>query len=137
MVIRCRGIILDEGELLIVTHPGANYYALPGGKLEYGEDVISCMKREMLEELGIEPEIGRLVYVNNFTTDRHTTEFLFEILNAKEYRDYESKVRTHAFELAGLKWIKSTEASELLPKRVAEDFAQGTLLQNCPKFIKD
>ena len=46
-VVRCRGIILDKGELLVAAHPGHNYYALPGGKLEFGEDVISCMKREL------------------------------------------------------------------------------------------
>lgn len=67
-IIRVRGIIMDGGEMLLVKHAAdADYYALPGGHLEWGEDVRECLRREITEELGIRPEIGRLLYVNNFT----------------------------------------------------------------------
>lgn len=135
-VVRCRGVILDNGELLVVAHPGHNYYALPGGKLEFGEEPISCMKRELIEELGIDPQIGRLLYVNSFASgDVQTVEFLFEILNSGDYRDYEKYERTHAFELAGLEWIKPENSKELLPKKLAEDFKNGSLFSDTPKFI--
>lgn len=135
-VVRCRGVILDNGELLVAAHPGHNYYALPGGKLEFGEDPISCMKRELIEELGIDPQIGRLLYVNSFASgDVQTVEFLFEILNSGDYRDYEKYERTHAFELAGLEWIKPENSKELLPKKLAEDFKNDAVFSGIPKFI--
>lgn len=136
LVVRCRGVILDQGELLVATHGSHEYYALLGGKLEWGENPLECMKRELIEELGIEPVVGRLLYVNSFVSgDTQTVEFLFEILNSADYRDYESRVRTHAHELAGLDWITKDNAKELLPKAVSEDFKNGTLLSDKPRFI--
>ena len=42
----------DEGKYAITTESGKCIF--PGGKLENDEDVISAIKRELLEELGIE-----------------------------------------------------------------------------------
>jgi len=138
IVVRCRGIILDENEMLVVTHPGQNFFALPGGKLEWGEDPLGCIERELIEELGIKPKIGRLFYVNTFVAEeRHTTEFLFEILNGADYRNWESMNRTHSHELAGLKWVNKNEATELLPAKVALDFKDDNLLSDVLRFIKD
>ncbi len=40
--------------------------ALPGGHLDYGEDVISCLVRELVEELGVKPEVGNLLYISTY-----------------------------------------------------------------------
>ena len=70
IVVRCRGIILHDGKLLVVRHKGnADYAALPGGRLEWGEDVVECIRREIVEELGVEPVIGRLLYINNYSEE--------------------------------------------------------------------
>ena len=59
IVVRCRGIILHDSRLLIVQHQGnALSAALPGGHLEWGEDGIECIRREIIEELGVEPLCG-------------------------------------------------------------------------------
>jgi len=67
-IIKVRAIILHEGKMLVVRHPhDTSFAALPGGKLEWGEDIRECLVREIIEELGVKPEVGRLLYVNNFT----------------------------------------------------------------------
>lgn len=64
-------IINDSKQVLVVKRPedddkGAGKYDLPGGGLEEGEDMIQGLKREISEELGIETEIGPMVYVFDF-----------------------------------------------------------------------
>ena len=55
------GILLDEqGRYLLGQRPAgkpyAGYWEFPGGKIEKGESVFQALKRELLEELGIEIE---------------------------------------------------------------------------------
>ena len=95
MVVRCRGIVLHDGRLLLVRHPhDVSHAALPGGHLDWGENVLKCMSREMVEELGVAPDIGRLLYVNTFIDSKNetqSTEFFFEIKNGEAYLDTQNK----------------------------------------------
>lgn len=54
--IACCGIIEKDKEILITKrkiNPFINKYVLPGGKLDYGERLKECLKREILEEVGL------------------------------------------------------------------------------------
>lgn len=119
MVVRVRGIILSDSKLLAVKHPhNMNFCALPGGHLDWGENIKKCLEREIVEELGVRPKIGRLLYVNNFL-DGETTqsiEFFFEITNGYDYKNLESVTKTHAHEIAEVCWITPTDNMPLLPK---------------------
>lgn len=46
-----RGIVVKEGELLLI-HTGAGDYKFPGGGVESGETLEQALAREMLEETG-------------------------------------------------------------------------------------
>ncbi|NET58399.1 MAG: 8-oxo-dGTP diphosphatase MutT [Symploca sp. SIO2E6] len=52
-----------QGQILIDRRPNhglmAGLWEFPGGKVEQGETVIECIKREIQEELGIEIEVGK------------------------------------------------------------------------------
>lgn len=53
----CEIFIINNDELLLGKRKncyGEGTWALPGGHLEQGESLIDCVKRELLEELGIE-----------------------------------------------------------------------------------
>ena len=137
-IIRVRGIIMDGGEMLLVKHAAdADYYALPGGHLEWGEDVRECLRREITEELGIRPEIGRLLYVNNFTgaDGIQSVEFFFEIGRPQLFRDMGGPAATHAYELADVIWAKPGDPVKILPKRLDDDFRAGKVMEDGVRFI--
>lgn len=139
-VIRCRAIILHEGKLLVVRHPhDTSFAALPGGHLEFGEDVKECMSREIMEELGVRPEIGRLLYINTFIDGKDTQpiEFFFEVLNGSDYLNSEDLVRTHAHELSEIIWASPTDDIRILPEKMGMDFKVGKLLSDEIRYIKD
>lgn len=53
-VIRTKALIINNGSILIGNEN--NVYQFPGGHLEDGESFNDCLKREVLEETGIEIE---------------------------------------------------------------------------------
>lgn len=142
-VVRCRAIIMHEGKLLVVKHShNTSYTALPGGHVDFGEDMHTCIKRELMEELGVEAVIGRLLYVNTFTTEQkkvpvQPVEFFFEVINATDFLVLGTEGRTHAFELADVLWVDGSEGLTILPKQIGIDLVAGTLLAEGVRFIGD
>lgn len=140
ILVKVRGVILYEGKLLIVKHEQSQFMALPGGHLEYGEDVINCLKRELVEELGVMPEIGKLLYINTFIEKKNNTEyveFFFEVKNGKDYLNIDGLERTHAHELTEILWISSDSDIEILPKKFNEDFKNNKIFEGETKFIDE
>ena len=64
-------IINQEGKVLLVRRSKtdsikAGEYDLPGGKVDYREKIEVAMHREIQEELGIEVELGPVIYTFDF-----------------------------------------------------------------------
>lgn len=59
-------VINQEKQILLVKHRKGprQYWVLPGGRLEYGEDFHECGAREVKEETGLEVEITRIVFIS-------------------------------------------------------------------------
>ncbi len=51
--INARAIIQHDGKLLLCRLEGKKYYFFPGGGVEFTEDVVEGLRREMQEELGV------------------------------------------------------------------------------------
>ena len=138
IVIRTRGIIVHNGNLLVVKHSvNTDLYALPGGHLEWGEKIKDSIKREIIEELGVEPQIGRLLYVNNFTDINQTqsVEFFFEIINSADYLDINNLNGTHGHELVEICWIGKNDSKIIKPEQVQSDLNNGKILSDVVKFL--
>lgn len=115
-----RGLARDDGDkVLSVKHIGKDYWCLPGGKVEEGEELTAAMKREMVEELGVEPEIGRLLHVYQLFLDggkAQRVEFIFEIKNALDYAKIDHFQTSHGpAELEEVEWLDLSKTNNFLP----------------------
>ena len=66
--------VVDDGRLLLVQRsrdPGRGLWAVPGGKVRLGEPMKAAARREVLEETGLEVEIGEAVWVGEYIEDGH------------------------------------------------------------------
>jgi 8-oxo-dGTP diphosphatase len=57
-------IVIREGKLLMVQRgrdPGAGLWSVPGGRVQAGEYLSDALKREVLEETGLEIDVGGLI----------------------------------------------------------------------------
>lgn len=57
---RIRAIIIDSGRLALIKRNRADeeYYVLPGGGIEPGEEPLQALQREVFEELGVTIHVG-------------------------------------------------------------------------------
>jgi len=100
------GVIRREGLLLIAQRmPGdtlAGYWEFPGGKVERDESLTDALRRELLEELGVETEIGsELQRVVHAYPDRDVRLHFYEAtIVSGEPRPIEA---------ADLRWVKPAE----------------------------
>lgn len=99
-----RAIIARDGKLLCVrlhqyegkTTKTNDYWCTPGGGADEGEALIPALKREIVEELGPEPDIGQLLYIQQFVSDDvEQLEFFFHVRNADDYVDLDLYATTH------------------------------------------
>lgn len=66
-IIAAAGVVINEKDeiLMVKTHNAG--WVFPGGQVEVGENVIDAVKREIMEEAGVEIEVGELFCVSSNT----------------------------------------------------------------------
>ena len=86
-----RAVVVDKDGLVALLHVSKeNYYKLPGGGIDEGEDKISALRRECQEEIGCDVEV------------------LGEIGTITEYRKFETLKQISYCYLAKVKGEKGT-----------------------------
>jgi ADP-ribose pyrophosphatase YjhB (NUDIX family) len=100
--IAVRGIIFKDGKLLCqkltaYRRDNRDFWCTPGGGLDIGEQLEDGLRREMIEETGIDPKIGRLLFMQQFSEDgkKEQMEFFFLIENPEDYMAINLEETTH------------------------------------------
>lgn len=104
--VNVRGIIMKDGKLFAQRFKLKNggetdWWATPGGGLDLGETLQAGLHREIIEETGVAPEIGKLLFIQQFThhkddsTVREELEFFFHITNPDDYEAIDLTATTH------------------------------------------
>lgn len=61
--IRAAAVVIHDGRVLLQRSASQQIWFLPGGTGEFGETARDTLRRELREELGVEADVGRLLWV--------------------------------------------------------------------------
>lgn len=113
--INVRAIIWHDDKLLAVKHrqedgSEAPYWAIPGGGLDPFETLPDGVAREVMEETGIAAKIGRVLFMQQFTSTRpgrdEELEFFYHVENSSDFNTIDLAKTTHGQEeLARIEFI--------------------------------
>lgn len=120
-----RGIITKDGKVfaqkLKKYASKRDFWCMPGGGLDDEEALRSGLNREMIEETGIAPVIGKLLYIQQYAEDgQEFLEFFYHIINADDYEQINLTNTSHGeAEIAKCGFIDPSQ-SVILPKFLQE-----------------
>lgn len=132
--IRLRLVIIKNNHLLVYYDSVADYYFYVGGKLEFGETIADCWRREVKEELGEEVEFifKKILYIRDFILEEegeHSLE-LFILGEINKFKEIEGRPDQ---EFDGKKWPVWFDINNLpdnlypkpLSEKVLKDYQNG------------
>jgi len=81
--VRVCGLLWDHGKLLMVNHKGladGDFWAPPGGGIEFGEHTENRLQQEFEEETGLVVTVDRFLFTCEFVHGPlHAIELFFEV----------------------------------------------------------
>lgn len=112
----CRGILVQDGKILLCHEPGSGLYIIPGGGVEGHENYADCCEREMLEETGCKTRAVKeyLDIEELFDVWRHINHYYI----CELVEDTKVQHLTEAEKLAGYTnaWVPIGEALDIFGK---------------------
>lgn len=66
-IIATAGIVINDSEEILMVKTHNQGWVFPGGQVEVGENLIDAVKREIMEETGIDVEVGEVFCIASNT----------------------------------------------------------------------
>lgn len=132
--VNVRGIIINnKGEIFCQkltanSDKGRDFWCTPGGGLEMGEGLLDGLRREMIEETGVKPEIGKLLFIQQFAESGEQSahgpneqlEFFFLITNWQDYQNINLEQTSHGVEEVAECGFVDPKTTRILPSYLTE-----------------
>lgn len=82
--IRVCGLCIEDKKILLVNHHSLNengdFWAPPGGGMEFGQSAEKNLSREFLEETGLNIEIEKFLFVHEYLSPPlHAIELIYKV----------------------------------------------------------
>ena len=82
--VRVCGILRENDQILLLKHdsigPAGYLWSPPGGGVELGESITETLKKEFLEEVHLEVEVGQFLFTNEYIGEKyHAIELFFDV----------------------------------------------------------
>ena len=134
MRISVRGILIQDDQLLVIHRIKGDreYYVIPGGGVEDNETLIQALKREMLEEVGIQVDVLNEQPIYTYH-DQDSIQYFYVVSYVSgEYGtgtgpEFEKQVSTNQYllEFISFKDIKNIcLVPEFLKEKLLKDFGK-------------
>ena len=132
--VNVRGIIINnKGEIFCQkltanSDKGRDFWCTPGGGLEMGEGLLDGLHREMIEETGVKPEIGKLLFIQQFAESGEQSahgpneqlEFFFLITNWQDYQHINLEQTSHGVDEVAECGFVDPKTTRILPSYLTE-----------------
>lgn len=142
-----RGVVCDEDGLVFAvkhkdrtTGEESKYWATFGGGLDPHESLHDGLVRESVEETGIVPKIGRLLFIQQFVAyhrDGRTTEkmeLFFHVENTEDYKQpIDLSSTSHGYELERVDFVPTD--SFILPSFLSSINVREFIDTNQPVYL--
>lgn len=111
-----RAVVVDsEGKIALLHVTNEQYYKLPGGGIDAGEDIPTALARECREEIGCDVEVigevGSIVeYRKIFTLKQTSYCYVAKVIGEKGAPDFTEEELAKGFEIVWLPYDKAFRA---------------------------
>lgn len=106
--------VVENGRVLLVRRgrgAGVGLWAVPGGRVEWGETLEDAARREVAEETGLDVRLGPVVWTGESIGPGSPPEWHFTLVDFVGFRVTGEAVA--ADDAADVRWVTTSEAGRL------------------------
>jgi ADP-ribose pyrophosphatase YjhB (NUDIX family) len=141
--IRVYGILVNERNQVLVSDEfirGMQITKFPGGGLEFGEGTRDCLKREFMEEMQLNVEVGEHIYTTDYfqiSAFDNSKQIISIYYFAKALEAIKAPLREKAFDFdeQQLKVYRETGETETFRFVDWEDFSEAAVTLPIDKIV--
>ena len=141
--LRVYGILLGENNQVLVSDEfirGSYYTKFPGGGLEFGEGTRDCLKREFMEEMNLNVQVGEHIYTTDYFqmsafNPEHQIISIYYFVQALEPITAPLRQKPFDFDEQQLAVYKERSETETFRFINWDDFSEGSVTLPIDKIV--